>query len=65
MNKSFVITLLFAAVDAEDGYACTDSTDTWFEESLANPGDDVTTADLCKAACDAAIEGDNKSGLKD
>ena len=61
MNKSFVVTLLFAAVDAEDGYVCTDSSDTWVDEFIP----DITTADDCKAACDTAIEEDTISDEKD
>ena len=56
-----MVTLLFAAVDAEDGYVCTDSSDTWVEEYIP----DITTADDCKAACDSAIEEDSISDEKD
>ena len=44
----------FAAVAAEDGYVCDDEDDSWEFINLA--GNDVTTHDLCKSACDSAIE---------
>ena len=51
--RSFVVTMLFAAVIAEDGYTCTDSNSDWISGDLST---DVTTSDECKTACDTAIE---------
>ena len=54
--RSFVVTMLFAAVIAEDGYTCTDSDSTWVSNDLSSG--DVTTADECKTACDGAVSDD-------
>ena len=51
--RSFIVTMLFAAVIAEDGYTCTDSNSDWISGDLST---DVTTSDECKTACDTAIE---------
>ena len=57
MNKFIVlVALVFTAVAAEDGYTCFDADTTWTETSLS--AEDITTADLCKAACDTAIDDD-------
>ena len=55
MNKFIVlVALVFTAVAAEDGYNCFDPDSIWLEVGLTSA--DITTADECKAACDAAVE---------
>ena len=51
--RSFVVTMLFAAVNAEDGYTCTDSDGTW--GSADDLSGDPSTSEECKGACDTAI----------
>ena len=53
-SRSFVVTMLFAAVIAEDGYTCTDSESTWNPSEDISSGE-ITTADECKTACEALI----------
>ena len=59
--RSFVVTMLFAAVIAEDGYTCTDSGSTWVSNDLSSG--DVTTADECKTACDGAVSDEGTTDL--
>ena len=54
--RSFVVTMLFAAVIAEDGYTCTDSESAWGDVVDLSSGD-ITTADECKEECEVAIDG--------
>ena len=61
--RSFVVTMLFAAVIAEDGYTCTDASGggggasgDWGDATDLS-GEAVTTADECKTACDTAVDG--------
>ena len=49
-----MVALLFGAVAAEDGYTCIDSNTAWVEFPLSNG--EVTTADLCKAACETNMD---------
>ena len=53
--KSFVLAILFAAVDAEEGYTCDgfglDSP--WTNTNLAAA--EITTNEECKTACDTAV----------
>ena len=51
--RSFIVTMLFAAVIAEDGYTCTDSGSDWVSTDISTG---VTTSDECKTACDTTIE---------
>ena len=53
--RSFVVTMLFAAVIAEDGYTCTDSESAWGDVVDLSSGE-ITTADECKTACEGAID---------
>ena len=51
--KSFVISMLFAAAAAQDGYECNAPT-TWTAETLT--GEAPTDAAACKTACQAFID---------
>ena len=52
--KSFVISMLFAAAAAQDGYECVNPGDTWTVETLS--GDAATDAATCKANCQTFID---------
>ena len=54
--KSFVISMLFAATAAQEGYTCTvpEGDDAWRGEDFSSG--DITTAEECKAFVDGAFE---------
>ena len=57
--KSFVLAILFAAVDAEEGYTCDGFGlgSPWTNTNLAAA--EITTNEECKTACDTAVAAGN------
>ena len=61
--KSFVISMLFAAAAAQDGYECVNPGDAWTVETLT--GDAPTDAATCNTACQAFIDAAEAAAAKD
>ena len=59
--KKFVIAMLFAAVSAQTGYACTDPDSSWSTTDMSAQ-DAATDADSCKANCEATIAAGDTDG---